>query len=46
MIVDVLGITQTDASHLMRGHFSRFTTDKLREVPKQLGSWVKRGQAD
>ncbi len=45
-IVDVLGITQRDVSHLMRGHFSRFTTDKLREVLKRLGCWVKRGQAD
>ena len=28
-IAAVLGITQSDVSHLMNGHFSRFTTDKL-----------------
>jgi predicted XRE-type DNA-binding protein len=28
-IADMLGIAQPDVSHLMNGHFSRFTTDKL-----------------
>ena len=26
---ELLGIAQPDVSHLMNGHFSRFTTDKL-----------------
>ena len=28
-IASILGIAQSDVSHLMNGHFSRFTTDKL-----------------
>jgi predicted XRE-type DNA-binding protein len=28
-IAGILGIAQSDVSHLMKGHFSRFTTDKL-----------------
>ena len=28
-IAGILGIGQSDVSHLMNGHFSRFTTDKL-----------------
>jgi predicted XRE-type DNA-binding protein len=28
-IAGILGIAQSDVSHLMNGHFSRFTTDKL-----------------
>lgn len=28
-IAEILGIAQPDVSHLMNGHFSRFTTDKL-----------------
>jgi predicted XRE-type DNA-binding protein len=35
-IADVLGIAQPDVSHLMNGHFSRFTTDKLLEFLKRL----------
>lgn len=31
-----LGIAQSDVSHLMNGHFSRFTTDKLLEFFKRL----------
>jgi predicted XRE-type DNA-binding protein len=27
-IAIILGIAQSDVSHLMNGHFSRFTTDK------------------
>ena len=32
----ILGIAQPDVSHLMNGHFSRFTTDKLLEFLKRL----------
>ncbi len=32
----VLGIAQSDVSHLMNGHYSRFTTDKLLEFLKRL----------
>jgi predicted XRE-type DNA-binding protein len=28
-VAGILGIAQSDVSHLMNGHFSRFTTDKL-----------------
>ena len=35
-IADVLGIAQPDISHLMNGHFSRFTTDKLLDFLKRL----------
>lgn len=28
-IAEILGVAQPDVSHLMNGHFSRFTTDKL-----------------
>ena len=35
-IVSVLGIAQSDVSHLMNGHFSRFTTDKLLDFLKRL----------
>lgn len=35
-IADVLGIAQPDVSHLMNGHFSRFTTDKLLNFLKRL----------
>ena len=31
-----LGIAQPDVSHLMNGHFSRFTTDKLLDFLKRL----------
>jgi predicted XRE-type DNA-binding protein len=34
-IADVLGIAQPDVSHLMNGHFSRFT-DKLLDFLKRL----------
>jgi predicted XRE-type DNA-binding protein len=33
-ITRILGIAQSDVSHVMNGHFSRFTTDKL------LGFWL------
>ncbi|HWY85594.1 MAG TPA: helix-turn-helix transcriptional regulator, partial [Gemmataceae bacterium] len=35
-IADLLGIAQPDVSHLMNGHFSRFTTDKLLDFLKRL----------
>jgi predicted XRE-type DNA-binding protein len=35
-IADVLGIAQPDVSHLMNGHFTRFTTDKLLDFLRRL----------
>ena len=35
-ITTVLGIAQSDVSHLMNGHYSRFTTDKLLDFLKRL----------
>lgn len=35
-IASVLGIAQPDVSHLMNGHFSRFTTEKLLDFLKRL----------
>src|SRR5262249_44708175 len=32
----LLGIAQPEVSHLMNGHFSRFTTDKLLDFLKRL----------
>ncbi|SRR5260370_6110085 len=39
-IASVLGIAQPDVSHLMNGHFSRFTTDKLLNFLKRLDQKV------
>ena len=39
-ISSLLGIAQPDVSHLMNGHFSRFTTDKLLDFLKRLGRKV------
>ena len=39
-ISGVLGIAQPDVSHLMNGHFSRFTTDKLLDFLKRLDQKV------
>jgi predicted XRE-type DNA-binding protein len=39
-IAGVLGIAQPDVSHLMNGHFSRFTTDKLLDFLKRLNQKV------
>lgn len=39
-IAVVLGIAQSDVSHLMNGHFSRFTIDKLLNFLKQLDQKV------
>ena len=35
-IAEILGIAQPDVSHLMNGHFSRFTTDKLLDFLRRL----------
>ena len=35
-IGELLGIKQPEVSHLMNGHFSRFTTDKLLDFLKRL----------
>ena len=40
-IADVLGIAQPDVSHLMNGHYSRFTTDKMLDFLKRLDRKVK-----
>ena len=39
-ISDILGIAQPDVSHLMNGHFSRFTADKLLDLLKRLDQKV------
>jgi predicted XRE-type DNA-binding protein len=39
-IANLLGIAQSDVSHLMNGHFSRFTTDKLLDFLKRLDQKV------
>ncbi len=39
-IATFLGISQPDVSHLMNGHFSRFTTDKLLDFLKRLNMKV------
>jgi len=39
-IADLLGIAQPDVSHLMNGHYSRFTTDKLLDFLKRLDQKV------
>jgi predicted XRE-type DNA-binding protein len=40
-IAGVLGIAQPGVSHLMNGHFSRFTTDKLLDFLKRLDQKVR-----
>jgi len=39
-IAGVLGVAQPDVSHLMNGHFSRFTTDKLLDFLKRFDQEV------
>ena len=39
-IGSLLGIAQPEVSHLMNGHFSRFTTDKLLDFLKRLDQKV------
>jgi predicted XRE-type DNA-binding protein len=36
----LLGIAQPDVSHLMNGHYSRFTTDKLLDFLRRLDQTV------
>jgi predicted XRE-type DNA-binding protein len=40
-IAGILDIAQPDVSHLMNGHFSRFTTDKLLDFLRRLDQKVK-----
>jgi predicted XRE-type DNA-binding protein len=35
-IANILAISEAEVSHLMNGHFSRFTTDKLIDFLKRL----------
>lgn len=39
-IATLLGIKQAEVSHLLNGHFSRFTTDKLLEFLKRMDQKV------
>ncbi len=39
-IAALLGIRQPEVSHLMNGHFNRFTTDKLLDFLKRLDQKV------
>ena len=39
-MASVLGIAQPEVSHLMNGHFSRFSTDKLLDFLKRLDQKV------
>lgn len=39
-IADLLGIKQAEVSHLLNGHFNRFTTDKLLEFLKRMDQKV------
>jgi predicted XRE-type DNA-binding protein len=39
-IATLLGIRQPEVSHLLNGHFSRFTTEKLLEFLKRLDQTV------
>jgi predicted XRE-type DNA-binding protein len=39
-IAVILGIAQPDVSHLMNGHFNRFTTEKLLDFLKRLNQKI------
>ena len=39
-LVALLGIKQAEVSHLLNGHFSRFTTDKLLDFLKSMNQTV------
>ena len=39
-VAGLLAVKQAEVSHLMNGHFSRFTTDKLLEFLKRLNQKV------
>jgi predicted XRE-type DNA-binding protein len=35
-LAEILGVKQAEISHLLNGHFSRFTTDKLLDFLKRM----------
>ena len=39
-IAELLGIKKTEVSHLLTGHFSRFTVDKLLDFLKRMNQKV------
>jgi len=39
-LADLLDVKQAEVSHLLNGHFSRFTTDKLLDFLKRLNQKV------
>lgn len=39
-LAELLAVKQTEISHLLNGHFSRFTTDKLLEFLKRMNQKV------
>lgn len=39
-LAELLGIKQAEISHLMNGHFDRFTTDRLLAFLERLGQGV------
>ncbi len=39
-LAEVLGVKQVEISHLLNGHFSRFTTDKLLDFLKRMNQKV------
>lgn len=39
-LAELLGVKQAEVSHLLNGHFSRFTVDKLLEFLKRLDQKV------
>src|SRR5208282_739892 len=39
-VAGILGIAQSDVSHLMNGHFSRFTAEKLLDFLRRLNRKV------
>lgn len=39
-LAELLGVKQAEISHLLNGHFSRFTTDKLLDYLKRMNQKV------
>ena len=39
-LAELLGVKQAEISHLLNGHFSRFTTDKLLDFLKRMNQKV------
>lgn len=39
-LAELLGVKQAEVSHLLNGHFSRFTTDKLLDFLKRMNQKV------